>query len=119
MVTVLVDQPRNPAPTLLTFAGVGALFFGIVFAVALWQLRGRAPGGPKAVFWRRVARAYLVLGIVVTALGFVAMAQAALGLGSPAVTLWVVAGITIVWAAFVPLLLRRAADDTAEAERGQ
>jgi hypothetical protein len=113
VVAALVSDPRDPAPILLTFAAGGAVFFGIMFGVALWQLRQPAPAG-SATFWRRVARAYLVLGIVVTALALAAIAQAALGIGSPQITLWVTAGITFVWALAVPPLLRRASRDAAE-----
>ncbi len=113
VVAAVVSDPRNPAPILLTFAAGGAVFFGAMFGVALWQLRRPAAAG-TATFWRRVARAYLVLGIVVTALALAAIAQAALGIGSPGITLWVTAAITFVWSLAVPPLLRRAARDTAE-----
>lgn len=108
-----VSDPRDPAAILLTFAIGGALFFGAMFGAALWQLRHPAAPG-RATFWRRVARSYLVLGIVVTGLALAAIVQAALRVGSPEVTLWITAGITFVWALAVPPLLRRAERDAAE-----
>lgn len=103
---------NDPTAILLTFAAGGTVFFGLMFGAALWQLRHPAAPG-RATFWRRVARAYLLLGIVVTALALAAIVQASLGVGSPEITLWVTAGITFVWALAVPPLLRRAADDGA------
>lgn len=116
VVAAILSDPRDPTPILLTFAAAGAVFFGIMFGAALWQLRRPAAAG-TATFWRRVARGYLVLGIVVTALALAAITQAALGVGSPDITLWVGAVITFIWALAVPLLLRRAARDGEDVQR--
>ena len=100
---VISNDARNPAPILLTFAAGGAVFFGIMFGASLWQLRGATAAGP-ASFWRRVARGYLALGIVVTALALAAIGQAALGIGSPEITMWIAVGIVFLWSLAVPYL---------------
>lgn len=129
---VINDDPSDPAPVLLTFASGGALFFGAIFGFGLWQTRPRSdpeldlllaelavePGGQggsaRAIGgMRRLARAYLVLGALVTALGLVAVVQAALEVGSPVATVWALVGVTVVWALAVPLALRYANNASA------
>ena len=107
LVTVLNDDPSDGGPVLLAFAAGGAVFFGIVFGVALWQTRPRSdpeldallaelslqPGATAASAraigaMRRVARAYIVLGALVTALGLLAICEEALGFGSAVATLY-------------------------------
>ncbi len=132
LAAVLNDDPSDPAPVLLTFAGGGALFFGAIFGFGLWQTRPRSdpeldlllaelaiePGGQggsaRAIGgMRRLARAYLVLGALVTALGLVAVVQAALDVGSPVATVYALVAVTVVWALAVPLALRYANNASA------
>ncbi len=127
LVTVLNDDPADGKPTLLTFAGGGAAFFAVVFGFAWWQTRprtdpeldallaelsldpGPAPRSARAISgMRRVARAYIVLGALVTALGFAAIVQEGLGVGDPRATLIAVVVIVVAWAAAVPFVLRQA-----------
>ncbi len=124
---VVNDDPSDPAPVLLTFAGGGALFFGAIFGFGLWQTRPRSDpqldlllaelaiepggqgGGARAIGgMRRLARAYLLLGALVTALGLVAIVQTALDVGSPVATVYALVAITVFWALAVPLALRYA-----------
>jgi hypothetical protein len=121
------DDPSDGRPVLLTFAGGAAVFFGIVFGVGLWQTRPhadpeldallgelalepRSAAGRTAAIgaMRVVARAYLLLGALVTALGLAAIVQEGLGVGSPQTTLYVLVGIVVVWALAVPAVLRLA-----------
>lgn len=104
---IISGDASDPAPILLTFAVGGALFFAGMFGAALWQLRGPSASG-SATFWRRVARGYLVLGVVVTALALAAVVQAALGIGAPELTMWIAVGIVFLWSLAVPYLARRA-----------
>ena len=127
LVTVLNDDPADGKPTLLTFAGGGAAFFAVVFGFAWWQTRprtdpeldallaelsldpGPAPRSARAISgMRRVARAYIVLGALVTALGLAAIVQEGLGVGDPRATLIAVVVIVVAWAAAVPFVLRQA-----------
>jgi hypothetical protein len=55
---------------------------------------------------RRVARAYIVLGIVVTGLGLLAIAQEGGEQGSGATTLWAMVGIVVLWALAIPFVIR-------------
>jgi hypothetical protein len=124
---VLNDDPSDGRPVLLTFAAGGAIFFGIVFGVALWQTRTQddpeldalleelalepvAGGGRAAAIggMRRVARAYILLGIIVTFLGLAAIVQEGLEFGSPRGTLYAMVAIVVAWAAAVPLVIRYA-----------
>jgi hypothetical protein len=122
---VIADDPSDPRPTLLTFAAGGALFFGAIFATAWWQTRPTSDpaleallaelalepstGGVAAIgAMRRVARAYIALGALVTALGLAATLQEALELGSARLTLYAMVAIVVVWALAVPAVLRRA-----------
>jgi hypothetical protein len=59
---------------------------------------------------RRTARAYIALGVLVTALALAAIVQEGLEVGSPRATLIATVAIVIAWAAAVPLVLRRARD---------
>jgi hypothetical protein len=127
LVAVLNDDPSDGRPVVLAFAGGAAVFFGIVFGVGLWQTRPRADPELDALLgelalepdaaagrtaaigaMRVVARAYLVLGALVTALGLAAIVQEGLGVGSPKATLFVLVGIVVVWALAVPAVLRLA-----------
>ena len=132
LVAVLNDDASDPMPIVLTFVIGAALFFGSVFGIALWQTRRRPSPGLDALLasltlegrtpptsanafvgGRRTVRAYLVLGIVVTALGLAAVLLGVLGnpLTSYAVGLLV---ITLVgWAAAVPAVLRNRRADAA------
>ncbi len=126
-VAVINDDPSDGRPVVLTFAAGGAAFFGIVFAVAWWQTRPRtnpeldalvaelslqpqmAPRSARAIGgMRRVARAYIALGALVTALGLAAIVQEGLEAGDPRTTLYAMVGIVVVWAAAVPFVIRRA-----------
>jgi hypothetical protein len=126
-VAVVNDDPADGTPVLVAFAGGGALFFGGVFGVALWQTRRKADPELDRIYaelalepapmpsaslalgaTRTAARAYIVLGAIVTALGLVAIIQEGLDIGNPAVTLYVLVAIVVAWAAAVPLVLRRA-----------
>lgn len=125
LVTVLNDDASDPRPTLLTFAAGGAVFFGIMFGVAFWQTRPRTDPELDALLaeltleqaatrlrasligsMRRIARAYIVLGALVTVLGLSAIAQEALEEGSARTTLTAMIAIVIVWACAVPFVIR-------------
>lgn len=127
LVAVLNNDPSDPRPVTLTFAAGGALFFGFVFGYALWKTRAaRDPeldallaeltteplqDGHRAAHINamgRVARAYIVLGALVTALGLAAIVQEAFAIGSPRATLIATVAIVVVWALAVPLVIRRA-----------
>ena len=132
-VAMLNPRPSDPTPIVLTFVIGAAAFFGAVFGIALWQtqrrpspeldallasltLEGHVPptAGAAIVGGRRTVRAYLVLGIIVTALG---LAAVLLGVFESPLTSFAV-GLLIVtligWAAAVPVVLRnRRADATA------
>jgi hypothetical protein len=127
---LIADDPSDPRPTLLAFASGGALFFGAMFAGAWWQTRPRphpeldallaelsvspATGGTAALaVMGRVARAYIALGAIVTALGLVAIVQEGLGFGNPRLTLGVMVAIVVVWAMAVPWVLGRAREASA------
>ena len=127
LVAVVNDDPSDGGPVVLAFAGGAAAFFGIVFGVALWQTRphhdpeldallselslepAMAPRSARAIGgMRRIARAYIVLGALVTGLGLVAIVQEGLEIGSPRTTIYVTVAIVVVWALAVPFVLRRA-----------
>lgn len=126
-VTVINDDPGDGAPVLLAFAGGGTAFFGAVFGAALWQTRPPARSELDALLaelaidpvagsgsareiggMQRVARVYLVLGAVVTALGLAAIVEAGLGVGSARATLYTLVAIVVAWALAVPWVIRRA-----------
>jgi hypothetical protein len=119
------DDPSDGRPVVLTFAAGAALFFGAVFGVAWWQTRprtdpeldallaelafdpGGTPGQASAIgAMRRAARAYIVLGFVVTLLGLAAILQEGLEVGSAKTTLYVLIAIVVAWALAVPAVLR-------------
>jgi hypothetical protein len=125
VVAMVSGDPRDPTPILLTFLGGAALFFGTVFGVALWQTRrrpsaaldhllasltleGATPPTAAAAYvgGRRTVRLYLVMGIVVTALGLTAIALGMLGSGFTVLVLGALALTVVGWAAAVPLVLR-------------
>lgn len=127
LVVAVSDDPSDPRPATLTFAAGGALFFGSIFGYALWRTRAaRDPeldallaeltteplqAGSRAAHvnaMRRVARTYIVLGALVTALGLAAIVEEALGVGSTRATLIATVAIVVVWALAVPLVIRRA-----------
>ena len=121
------DDPSDGRPVALTFAAGAALFFGAVFGAAWWHTRprpdpeldallaelaidaGGASGQASAIgAMRRVARAYIVLGFVVTFLGLAAIVQEALEVGSAKATLYVMVAIVVTWALAVPAVIRLA-----------
>jgi hypothetical protein len=127
LVAVLNDDPTDARPVLLAFATGAALFFGTTFGVAWWQTRARADpeldalleelalspgaGGGRAAAigaMRAVARGYLLLGALVTALGLAAIVQEGLEVGSPRATLYAMVGIVVLWALAVPVVVRLA-----------
>lgn len=127
LVTVINDDPSDPRPATLTFAAGGALFFGCIFGYALLRTRPRRDPELDALLaeltteplqerasaahinaMRRVARTYIVLGALVTALGLAAIVEEVLGIGSTAATLYATVAIVVVWALAVPLVIRRA-----------
>ncbi len=122
---VVNDDAADPRPILLTFAAGGAAFFGVVFGVALWQTRPRSDPELDALLaelavepaatrlrasligtMRRIARAYIVLGIVVTALGLLAIVQESGDEGSATTTLGLMVGIVVLWALAIPFVIR-------------
>jgi hypothetical protein len=129
LVTVLNDDPSDGTPTLVAFAAGGAVFFGAVFGYGLWRTRPRSDpeldlimdelaieprtSGGTAVeidAMRRVARVYLALGAVITALGLLAILEQGLGFGSVGATIAVIIAITVAWALAIPFVLGRARD---------
>ena len=129
LVVVLNDDPSDGTPVLLTFCGGAAAFFGAVFAYALWRTRPRADpeldrllaelaiepvtgasGAAAVAPMRRVARAYILLGALVTALGLLAILQEGLGFGSARATVVEIVVIAVLWALAIPWVLRRARD---------
>ncbi len=132
IVAITNTDPRNPLPIVLTFAGGAALFFGVVFGIALWQTRrrpsadldellgaltldGRTPptSATTLVGGRQTVRVYLVLGIVVTALGLAAIVLGVLGSTMTGVAVGVLVATLLVWAAAVPTVLRNRRADAA------
>jgi hypothetical protein len=108
-------------------ASAMAAFFACFFGTLLWKTRARAdpeldrvytelaitqapmPSASRALGgMRSVVRAYIVLGAAVTALGLLAVVQEGLEFGSAAATVGALVAIVVVWAAAVPLVLRRA-----------
>ena len=127
LVTVLNDDASDGTPTLLTFAAGGAVFFGTVFGYGLWRTRPRddpeldrllgelaieprtsAATASEIGAMRRVARAYILLGAIVTALGLFAIVEQGLGFGSVGVTIGLIVAITVAWALAIPFVLGRA-----------
>ena len=113
LVTVVNDDPSDGTPTLVAFAGGGAVFFGAIFGYGLWRTRPRSDpeldllmdelaieprtSGGTAVeidAMRRVARVYLALGAAITALGLLAILEQGLGFGSVGATIGVIIAIT-------------------------
>ncbi len=111
----------------IVFASAMGAFFAGMFGWAFWRTRARAdpeldrvytelciapapmPSASRALGgMRTVVRAYIVLGAIVTALGLLAILEEGLGFGSVAATIWALVAIVVVWAAAVPLVLRRA-----------
>jgi hypothetical protein len=132
LVAALNDDPGDGRAVVLAFAGGGAVFFGAVFGIAWWQLRtppdpeldallaelalepGAIAGNARAMSgMRRIARMYVGLGALVTALGMAAIVQEGFGVGSVSTTLTVLVAVVVAWAAAVPLVLRRAREATA------
>lgn len=131
LVAVVNNNASNPVPVLLTFAGGGVVFFGVVFGAALWQTRpkrepeldvalaelsldGNGPALSASALrsTRRTARAYLWLGVVVTAIGLWLIVQSGLGLPGVPVTVVVFVVIVVGWAAAVPYVLRATGDSS-------
>jgi hypothetical protein len=129
LVTVVNDDASDETPTLVAFAAGGAVFFGAIFGYGLWRTRPRTDpeldllmdelaieprtSGGTAVeidAMRRVARVYLALGAVITALGFLAILEQGLGFGSVGATIAVIIAITVAWALAIPFVLGRARD---------
>ncbi len=132
LAAVLNDDPSDPRPVTLTFAAGGAIFFGLIFGISLWNTRTKKfpdlellyselsiepeLGGNRAAqlgTMRFVARCYLVLGMLVTALGLAGIVQEALGVGSARTTLTVMVVIVVLWALAIPFVIgiaRRATD---------
>lgn len=108
---VLSDDPTDPGPTLVTFAAGGTLFFGAMFAAALWQQLRQSAETNEARFGRRVAIGYSLTGIVVTGLGLALVWQQALGGGDPRIFLYPLIAIVAVWAVVAVLLVRRYTGD--------
>lgn len=132
LAAVLNDDPSDPRPVTLTFAAGGAVFFGLIFGISLWNTRAKKfpdlellsaelsiepeLGGRRVArlaTMRLVARCYLVLGMLVTGLGLAAIVQETLGAGSARTTLTVMIVIVVLWALAVPFVIgiaRRATD---------
>lgn len=120
----LADDPTDPKPTLIAFAAGGTAFFGAIFGYSLWRTRRRPepeldallgelslePGGGAGIAAsigasRRLVQAYLVGGIVVTALGLATIWQEAFDAGSPRWTLYALGVVVVAWAAATPAIV--------------
>lgn len=126
------EGPDGHRPILLTFAGGGALFFGIIFAVSWWQMKPRSlpeldavlaelaltplggSASTAAITGSRIGRLYVALGAITTGLGMAAIAQEGLEVGNAALTIQVMVGIVVVWALAVPFVLMRVNTTWAE-----
>lgn len=123
----LADDPTDPTPTLLGFAAGGTVFWGAIFGYSLWRTRAepdpeldgllrelnledRGEWGARMTASaigssRLLVQAYLVLGIIVTALGLSIIWQEGLEVGSTKATVYVLVAIVVIWAAATPALL--------------
>jgi hypothetical protein len=131
---VLSEDPTEPGPTLIAFSAGGAVFFAIVFGAA-WRASSRRadpeldvllqelalePQVPRANAasirsTRRIARAYILLGALVTALGLAAVAQQGVtgGDGDPRVFLYPLGAIVVLWAMATPVIVKTALANSA------
>lgn len=126
-VALIGDDPSDGRPVLLTFAGGGAIFFGLIFGAAWVQTRPRRDPELDALLaelaiepdlggnaahqingMQRVGRLYILLGALVTAMGLAAIVQAALEVGTPETTWKAMVGVVVIWALAVPFILRQA-----------
>ena len=117
----------DDATAAIVIVAVMALFFAGLFGYAWWETRSRSnpeldrvyselaiasapmPSASRALGGMRVvARTYIVLGALVTALGLFAIVEQGLEFGSPGATLWALVAIVVAWALAVPFVLRRA-----------
>ena len=120
----LADDPTDPKPTLIAFAAGGTAFFGAIFGYSLWRTRRRPepeldallgelslePGGSAGIAAsigasRRLVQAYLVGGIVVTALGLATIWQEPFDAGSPRWTLYALCVVVVSWAVATPSIV--------------
>lgn len=128
----LSDDPTDPGPTLTAFALGGTAFFGIVFWLA-WRANSRKPdpeldalltelalepqpaslsaGAIQST--RRIARAYIVLGALVTALGLAAVWQQGTTGGDAKVFLYPLGAIVVLWAIATPAIVKIALANSA------
>ena len=133
----LADDPTDPTPTLIGFAAGGTVFFGAVFGYSLWKTRAKPDPGLDGLLreltledwgeWganltaasigasRRLVQAYLVLGIIVTALGLSIIWQEGLEVGNTKITVFAMVAIVVVWAAATPAILGWAQRNSAAA----
>ena len=73
---------------------------------------GTEPSAAALASTRRTARAYLWLGVVVTAIGLWLIVQSGLGLPGVPITVVVLIVIVVGWAAAVPYVLRATGDSS-------
>jgi len=111
----------------VVIVGVLAAFFTGMFGYALWRTRPRTdpeldrvytelalesapvPSASRALGgMRAIARMYIWLGALVTALGLFAILQQGFEFGNAELTIYAIAGVVVLWAAAVPFVLRRA-----------
>lgn len=102
----LSEDPSDGSATLKVFALGGTLFFGLMFAAALWQQLHWRAEDPASRFSKGVAVGYSVAGAVVTGLGLAVIWQQVLGGGDPRVFLYPMLAIVIVWAVVAVWLVR-------------
>jgi hypothetical protein len=106
-VTVINDDPSDGKPTMIAFITGAAVFFSLMFGIALVQQVRWSANTPEQRFGRRVAIGYTLAGIVVTALGLAAIwAGGEDGSSDARLFLYPMIGIVVVWAGVALWLLR-------------
>jgi hypothetical protein len=106
-VTVINDDPSDGKPTMIAFLTGAAVFFSLMFGIALVQQLRWSAKTPEQRFGRRVAIGYTFAGVVVTGLGLAAIWTGGEdGSGDAQIFLYPMIAIVVVWAGVALVLLR-------------